>query len=118
MTWRNFKFWLMKKLCSEAEWKTLLNIRQGFYDYQREVMRMTQQESINCLSDVKQCQYCDQASENCREEAIGTAVRIMKEIEETRKALKKARKEIKGESLDGFNAAVTIIDEHLREVAS
>ena len=75
MTWRNFKFWLMKKMCSEAEWKTLLNIKQGFYDYQEEVKRMTRQEAADCLLDKVNCKYCDQADGDCRQEAIEMAKR-------------------------------------------
>lgn len=78
MSWRNFKFWLMKKMCSEAEWKTLLNIRQGFYDYQEEVKRMTRQEAADCLLDKVNCKYCDQADGDCRQEAIEMAARSLK----------------------------------------
>ena len=68
----------MKKMCSEAEWNTLLNIRQGFYDYQEEVKQMTRQEAADCLLDKVNCQYCDQADGDCRKEAIDMAARSLK----------------------------------------
>ena len=30
---RHFKYWLIKKMCTQAEWQTLRNIRAGYYGY-------------------------------------------------------------------------------------
>lgn len=33
--WRKIKYWLIKKMFTEEEWKVFLNIQMGFYGYEK-----------------------------------------------------------------------------------